>query len=68
MLFVSLIRGLVFYVVLLALGTGLGWLVLPWRYDMSVGSPHMMMAMIGGGVTLILAVVVVLSFATTNIH
>lgn len=68
MIFVSLLRGLVFYIALLALGTGLGWLILPWRYGMSAGSPHMIMAMMGGGIVLILAVIVMFSLATTNIQ
>lgn len=68
MLFVSLVRGLAFYIALLALGTGLGWLILPWRYGMSPGSPHMTMALMGGGAMLLLAVIVAASLATTTLQ
>lgn len=64
MLFVSLIRGFVFYIAFFGAGAGLAWLILPWRYGISPGSPHMMMAMMGGGAVLALAVITALSLAT----
>jgi hypothetical protein len=60
----ALLRGVIFYLSLLATGFSLGWLILTWRAGISVNSPQMMMAMAGGGAILFLSVVVLLSVMT----
>lgn len=66
MLFVSLLRGLFFYLALIAGGTGLGWLILPWRYGTGPDAPHMLMAMVGGGALLLLIVVAFVALAASQ--
>lgn len=57
MLFFSLLRGFVFYLAVFAAIGGLGWLILPWGQGVSPGSPHMMIAVAGGGAVLIFLVI-----------
>lgn len=66
MLALSLIRGIIFYPMLVVIGAALGWLILPWRFGISPGSPHMMIAMWGGGVFWLMVVVIVGSVALSQ--
>lgn len=68
MIWLSFLRGVLFYPLVIALAMGLGWLVLPWRYGESPSSAHMMIAIAGGGAFWILVLVVVAAVALSQLQ